>query len=84
MGPGYTEITMNERLTEKIAKIKEHLAEGPNNRIILRTQGHNTVYSPKHANLFVAEDAQGIYVKHGKKNVYYFADAVKFAHLEIK
>ena len=76
----YPVITMNE----KVAKIKAHLAEAPNNRVVLRTYGHNTVFFPKHADLFVAEDAGGIYVKHGKKNIYYFTDAVHFAHMEVK
>lgn len=67
-------------MNEKVNKIKAYLAEAANNVIVMRTYGHNVVYKPKHADLFVKEDAQGIYIKAGKKLVYYRADAVFFAH----
>lgn len=66
-------------MNEKVNKIKAHLAEAANNVIVIRTYGHNTVYKPKHADLFVKEDAQGVFIKHGKKLVYAYAHAVAFA-----
>lgn len=67
-----------------LEKIKAWLAASSENRVVIRTAYRNRVYAPVHADLFISEDAHGVYVRQGKRKEYVFSYLIHLAHVEGK
>ena len=63
-------------------RIQSALAR-PTGRVMVTTHTHATLYTPKHAGLFLAparHDDAGVYVMHGKRKDYVYPQYVRIGH----
>lgn len=68
-------MTLYDRIQSALAR--------PDGRVMIRTYTKATLYTPKHARLFIAprkRDDLGVYVMHGKQKHYVYPQYVLLGH----